>query len=225
MNPTIALTPMELDELKQAWQTMDRRLQQHGALLLDERKRRTLRARLWPLALGQVLQLLFGVAMISVGVFLWRTFHELPAVLGSGIVLHVYGVATVAASGVVLAELARLDSALPVLALQQRLARLRRAYVVGSAVVGLPWWLLWMVAPIVVISLRDVQVPDAAVRWLVASAGVGVAGLLGTWWFHRWMRRPGREALARRMDDGATGGTLRRAQAELDALRAFEAEP
>jgi hypothetical protein len=49
---------------------------------------------------------------------------------------------------------------------------------------------------------------------------VGVAGLLGTLWLHRWSRKPGREALAKRLEDGAAGGSLRRAQAELDALKA-----
>jgi hypothetical protein len=225
MTHALALTHMELDELKQAWQTLDRRLAQQNTLLLHGRKRRTLRARLWPLALGQALQLLFGVLTIVIGVALWRTFTHIPLVLVLGIIVHVYGVVVVIASCVVLSHFARLDSSEPVLALQQRLAELRRAYVVGGAVVGLPWWLLWMVPPAVVAALRvEHGTHGAFPEWLIACFAVGVLGLLGTWWFHRWSRRPGREALAQRLMDGATGGSLRRACAELDALRAFESE-
>ena len=59
---------------------------------------------------------------------------------------------------------------------------------------------------------------------LEVTRGLGKTGLVGTLVFHHWLHRPGREALAKRMDDGAAGGSLRRAQAQLDELKRFMAE-
>jgi hypothetical protein len=53
---------------------------------------------------------------------------------------------------------------------------------------------------------------------------IGIAGLLGTWWFHRWSRSASRPKLARAMEDSVTGGNLRKAQAILGEISHFEAE-
>ncbi len=219
---------MELDELKQAWQTLDRRLQQQNALqfeALRERKAGTIKASLRPLFWGQLVQMLFGIATVVAGVWLWKNFAAITTVLVAGIIVHLYGVATIIASGAVLGGISKIDRSLPVLELQQRLATLRRTYIISGAVVGLPWWLLWMVPPVVVVSLHAQQTGATAFSpALLGWCAVGVAGLIATLWFHRWSHKPGREALAKRLDDGAAGGSLRRAQAELDALKAYEIE-
>jgi hypothetical protein len=219
---------MDLDELKLAWNTLDQRLQRQSALQLAElhdRRTRDLRSSLRPLALGQALQMLFGVGAIAVGVLLWSTFASLTTVFVVGLIVHVYGVAAIAAAGVVLGGIARIDRTLPVVELQRRLARLRRAYIVSGAVVGLPWWLLWMAPPIVIASLRNAQNGAAGLpAWLWLSLAASVLGLLATWAFHRWLQQPGREDLAQRMHASAAGGSLRRAQAELDALERFARE-
>ena len=216
---------MELDELKQAWQTLDRRLQQQHSLQFAELHERTagkIRSRLRPLFWGQLLQMLFGIAAIVVGVAIWNTMWMLTPALIGGIVVHVYGIATTAVSGLVLQRIVRIDSSLPVLELQQRLAQLRKTYVISGAVAGLPWWLLWMVPPVIAASLQNAQHgTEGLPAWLWMSIAVGVLGLLATWGFHHWLHRPGREALATRMDISAAGASLRKAQAELDALRAY----
>lgn len=219
-------TTMELDDLKQAWQSLDRRLERQNALLAmqwrDDRARK-LRSSLRPLFFGQLLQMLFGIAMVVAGVWLWKNFSTIAIVLASGIVVHLYGVATIVASGVVLGGISRIDRSLPVLELQRRLATLRKAYIIGGAVVGLPWWVLWMVPPMVLMSLRAHQADGVASLppWAWAWLAFGVAGLLGTLWFHRWSRKPGREAMVERLNDSAAGGSLRRAQAELDDLKRY----
>jgi hypothetical protein len=217
--------PMELDELKQAWQSLDRRLEQQNTLhraLLHERGIGKLRSRLRPLFWGQLLQMLLGIVTVIAGVWLWKSFHTVPAVLICGIVLHVYGVAAIVAGGVVLGGIARIDRSLPVLDLQQRLAKLRRAYVVSGMVVGLPWWVLWMVPPVVVAALKNAQAGvDGLPGWIWITFAACALGLIGTLALDRWLKRPGREALAARIDDAAAGGSLRRAQAELEALRRY----
>lgn len=219
---------MELDELKQAWQSLDRRLQQQNALQfaeLHERGVGKIQSRLRPLFWGQLLQMLFGIAVMVSGVAIWHTMWMLTPALVAGIVVHIYGIATTAVSGIVLQQTARIDSSLPVLELQQRLMRLRKAYTISGAVAGLPWWLLWMVPPIVVASLHNAQRgTEGLPAWLWISIAVGVLGLIATWGFHGWLHRPGREALANRMAISAAGASLRKAQAELDALKAYENE-
>jgi hypothetical protein len=221
---------MDLDELKLAWQSLDQRLQRVETLHLDDvRERRVLAVRtsLRPLALGQSVQLAFGVAMIVVGVMLWSSFTALVPVLVAGLVLHAYGVVTIVAAGTVLGGIVRIDRSLPVLELQRRLAKLRRAYVVGGMIVGLPWWVLWTVIPIVGTSLAAAEhgaVDPNVWLWIGSSVAVGVGGLVATWAFHRWAHLPGREALAQRLDDAAAGSSLRRAQAELDALQRFASD-
>ena len=148
---------MELDYLKQAWQTLDRRMQQQNALqltLFREQKIGRIKTSLRPLFWGQVLQMMFGIATVVAGVWLWRNYSSNTAIVICGIVVQLYGIATIIASDVVLVGIARIDRSLPVLELQQRLAKLRRDYLIGGAVVGLPWWLLWMVPPVIIMSLH-----------------------------------------------------------------------
>lgn len=216
---------MELDDLKQAWQTLDRRMQQQNALqltLFREQKIGRIKTSLRPLFWGQVLQMMFGIATVVAGVWLWRNYSSNTAIVICGIVVQLYGIATIIASDVVLVGIARIDRTLPVLELQQRLAKLRRDYLIGGAVVGLPWWLLWMVPPVILMSLHmqntgQTALPTAVFGW----AAFGVLGLLATLGFYRWLRRPSRSALAKRLDDSAAGSSLRKAQAELDGLKAF----
>jgi hypothetical protein len=225
METTMKHAHLELDDLRQAWQSLDQRLQRQTDLqraLLHDRRVEGMRSRLRPLWFGQIAQLLFGLGATVAGVWLWRHPAELLPMFVSGIAVHAYGIATIVAAIAVLTGIAGIDRSLPVLELQQRLAKLRRAYIVGGLVVGLPWWLLWMVPPVVFVSMHA-----PASGAIFASPGfwvwlcAGAAGLLGTLGVLRWARRPGREALAQRLDDAAAGSSLRRAQAEIDALAAY----
>jgi len=217
---------IEIDDLKQAWQTLSTRLEQQSAVqleLLQLARVDKLKSSLRPLFWGQLMQLLFGFAMILAGVWLWTTFSTLTPVLVMGIIMHLYGVATIITSCIVMARITLIDRSLPVLELQQRLLHLRKASIVSSAVAGLPWWLLWMLPPAVLIGIAQDSgqgLPLGVWSWF-AFGGVG---LLGTWCFHRWSQRPGREDLAKRLHDLAAGNSLRKAQAELDALKAFAQE-
>jgi hypothetical protein len=221
-------TLMELDELKQAWQTLDRRLQQQNTLhhaILHEQKTGRIRSSLRPLFRGQVAQAAFGIAAALAGAWIWRHLPALPMVIACSLLLLAYGVATTIAAGVVLEGIAGIDRSLPVLELQRRLAKLRRAYIVGGLVAGLPWWVLWAVPPVILLSLHahatgSASLPAAAWGWFAS----GAIGLVATLAFLRWARRPGRELLAKRLDDAAAGSSLRRAQAELDALARFAEE-
>lgn len=172
---------IELAELKRAWQALDANLQRQNdiqyALLHDKRVRRV-RSRLRPLLVGQCLQMLFGIALIVLGVDVWRHYWEVPHLLVTGVLIHVFGVATVAAGGTVLSLIARIDHSQPVLELQRRLAEVRRAYVVSGLLVGMPWWVAWV--PFLMAMAASVAGVDAYERaggtwfgnWLLISVAV-----------------------------------------------------
>lgn len=219
---------MELDDLKQAWQTLDRRLQQQHALDLELRRSRELdkvRHHLRPLWWGQLAQMLFGFACVLLGAGCWSNHPDQWPLWLAGGVMHAYGLATMIAGGITLGLVARLDHAAPVLRIQKQYARLRRFYVVSGMAVGLAWWVLWV--PFVMALAGLDPRTDARVfmqPWVYAGLACGVAGLLGTWWFHRWARHPERPRLARALEASLTGASLRRARQRLDELARFEAE-
>ena len=218
---------MELDEFKSAWQSLDARLARDNALnlqLLRERRTDKARSSLRPLAWGQALQMAFGLAFIVLGGLLWMTRPDVASVIVAGVVVHAYGVACIVLAGATLPAIARIDYAAPVLEIQTALARVRKLYIIGGMVAGLPWWFLWVPILMVLAALVGVDLAARAPGLVWGGMAVGAAGLLGTWCLHRWSRRPGHARLAGAVDDAVTGRSLRRAQAQLDELRRFEQE-
>ncbi len=217
---------MELDDLKQAWQSLDRRLdQQHTLQLLAHRERKldAMRRHLRPLVWGHALQMLFGALLVVLAVSVWpRHLHETHLLL-AGLTMHVYGIAVVIFGGVMLGRISRMDHSAPVLDLQKKFARVRRQFVIGGMWVGLPWWLLWVpCAMLLFMALFGADFYRNAPLVVWSNLGVGVLGLLATWAFHRWSRHPSRPRLAKWLDDSLTGSSLRKAQGVLDEIARFE---
>jgi len=217
---------MELDDFKNAWQTLDRRLQQQNALnfeLLRGHRADAMRRGLRRLVVGQAIGMLVGVAAMFALLPLWTRpapTHDL-AVKICGIGLHVYCIGLIVFGGIMQGFVAGIDYARPVLAIQQRLLRMRKVYVIGGMLIGLPWWFL--AAPLLVVLTRGAILDNApSVIWI--QLAIGAVGLAATAWFHHWAHRPNREKLGRWLDDSAAGGSIRRAQAALDELRRFEQE-
>ncbi|MFT3756900.1 MAG: serine/threonine protein kinase [Pseudoxanthomonas sp.] len=216
---------MEPDDIKTAWHDLGEQLERHQAIqfqLLRERKLDRMQRSLRPLFWGQVLQMLLGVGMIVLGVACWQRNLHLPGYLIAGIVVHAYGVACIALGGITLGLIGTLDPAAPVLKIQKQLTTLRRFYAFNGMAVGLPWWVMWLPVVLAFAGLRDNPPQGSTPTWIWINLGVGLTGLLATWWFHRWSRSPKRPRLAKRMDDTVTGSSLRRAQAQLDELKSFE---
>lgn len=217
---------MELDDFKNAWQTLDRRLQQQNALnfqLLRSHRVDAMRRGFRPLVIGQAIGMLVGVAAMLALLPLWT--HAAPthdlAVKICGIGLHAYCVALIVFGGIMQGFVAGIDYAAPVLAIQQRLLKMRRFYIVGGMLLGLPWWFL--AAPLLVVLTRGAILDQApSVIWI--QLAIGAAGLAATGLLHRWAQRPGREKISRWLDDSAAGGSIRRAQAALEELHRFDRE-
>ncbi|MCW5579361.1 MAG: hypothetical protein KIS89_12010, partial [Dokdonella sp.] len=102
---TPATRPLELDDLKSAWQALDRQLQRQSTLQwqwLRERKLDTVRSNLRWLYWGQIAQILLGDALIYFGIMASIRFRAEPHLLACGLFLLGYGVLVVVLGGVML---------------------------------------------------------------------------------------------------------------------------
>jgi hypothetical protein len=217
-------TTMELDDLKSAWQSLDRRLQLDNALRLQDLRERRLdkaRGNLRPLVLGLALQALLGIGLIVLGVACWHQNLEVPGLLLTGILLHAFGVLNVAFAGIVTGLAASMNYAASVLAIQKRLRLLLRLQVLNSNACGAPWWIAWVLVVVGFAGLSPGHVVGPTPAWIWISLALGLAGMLATWaWTARAARK--REGLYARMDDGADG--IRRSLHLLDDIEGFEQE-
>ncbi len=218
---------MELDELKAAWQTLDQRLQREQAIslaLYSHHKLDSTRSSLRPLYMGQLVQLFGGILIILLAGLLWSTKPTAIPVIVAGVIVHVYGIACVIMAALVLSAIRRIDYSGSVVEIQSKLARVRRAYIIGGIVIGLSWWLLWIPFLMVLAGLAHVDVYSRAPSVVWIGTAVGVAGLLGTRWLCRYSQSEPHSRLRHAVDDAITGRSLQRAQAYLDEIRRFEAE-
>jgi len=210
-------TAMELDELKSAWQTLDRHLQQQTTLnahLLRERKldkvSKGMRRRYW----AKIVQILFGDALIYFGILCTMRYLGNTSLLICSVFMLLYGVLIVVFGGVSLARISRIDYAAPVLDIQKQVGALHRAHVTANRWAGLPWWFLWFA--IFALEMKgnvgvDLFVSAPLVVWI--SMVIGVIGFVATLWFYR--RSP-------KSDNAATPRGLRDARSALDEIARFE---
>lgn len=219
---------MELDELKQAWQAIGQRLERQQdiqwQLLRDsklDRVRRHLRGLFW----GQALQMLLGIGLIVLGVACWTRNTDVPGLLATGLVVHAFGVVTVAMAGITIALAGSVDYSAPVMAIQKRMALLLRFFTLNANVCGAPWWIMWVLVVVAFAGLGEVDPAAGTPTWIVASLAIGLVGLLATWgWMASRRSRttpPGRDG-ACNVADGGDG--IRRGQRLLDEIARFERE-
>ncbi len=217
---------MELDEMKQAWQSLASRLDHQETLALREYQARhvdRVRGYLRPLIIGQIFQLLCGLGMSFVFGSFWIDHLGSMTLLVSGVLLHAYGVAYILAAARELYILGSIDYSAPVLAIQKRFAHLRAWRLRSGLYIGLAGCVLWV--PFIVVCFQmlfGVDLMEVAPLFVWILVASGVASALVLYLFARWLRYPQRAALATRLYNSALGWTLRRAQQALDEVGRFE---
>jgi hypothetical protein len=221
---------MELDEMKQAWARMDLRQDGMEALLRrDFRDRRLDKARStlrWSL-LGQAVEIACWLAFVVFVASFWVAHRHVTHLLVIGLLLHAYGIAGIWSSATQLFLLSRIylfDA--PVLVLQRRLAQLRRFRMVSTLALGLPWWFLWLLVPLVVLTWwSGVDMFAGAAGWIWANMAVGVAGTAFSLWLARRLAgRPIKSPWLQRVVDDMSGCSLARVSRQLDEIARFEHE-
>ncbi len=218
---------MELEELKTTWETLNQHMKRENAIslaLYTDRKLANARSRLRPLFFGQILQLFFGLAFLFLAAALWSSGPTAISVIVAGVAVNAYGVGCIIAAGVVMGAIANIDYAGSVLEIQDRLARVRRAYIVGGIVAGLTWWFLWIPLVMVLLGLIHVNLYAHAPSVIWGSIAVGVIGMAGMLWFYAYSRKPGHERVRRFVDQAVVGRSIQKAQAQLEEIRKFAQE-
>ena len=221
---------METDQLKQAWQMLDHRLQQQQALNLDlfmqrriDRTRSTLR---W-MMLRQSAQIAIwtAVLMIIVGPF-WIEHRATTHLLVFGLILHAYAVLTIGTSVLQILLMTRIDLDKPVVWIQRQLVQLRSLRIKHHLLLSLPWWSLWIVGLVVGVKWwLGVDLYVISPKFFYMTLGVGFVGLLVTLWIARRLaaraRLTGEPAP---MADDLAGHSLRRAIDRMQEIARFEKE-
>lgn len=218
---------MELEELKATWETLNRHLKRESAIslaLYTDQKLANARSRLRPLYIGQILQLFFGLSFVLLAATLWSTRPTAVSVIVAGVLVNAYGVGCIIAASIVMGAISHIDYAGSVLEIQERLARVRRAYIVGGIVAGLTWWFLWIPLLMVVLALVHVNLFAHAPSVVWSGLAVGMAGLGGMLWLYARSRKPSHDRLRHFVDQAVVGRSLQKAQAQLDEIRQFSRE-
>ena len=217
-------TTMELDELKSAWQTLDRRLERQSALNLHifvEGKLDKVRASLRRLYWGKIAQILFGDALIYFGIMSAIRYHDTPCLLACSAFMLAYGLLIVVLGGVTIGKVSSIDYGAPVLEIQKRVGALQRFQLIGSRCAGLPWWLLWIAIFVLEVKANlDTDLFVAAPAFVWASVAVGVVGLLASTSLYRlWRQR--RPDAVRKFEDQSFR-SLADARRTLEEIERFE---
>lgn len=214
---------MDLDDMKQAWQSLDRQMARRYALDLEqyrERKIGSARFRLLPVKLGLVSRMVLGAAIIATSAWFWAAHLGSLHLIVSGVLLQAYGLLLVISAAREMQMLVDIDYAAPVLAIQRRLAELRVWRVRLVPVWMITGCFVWIPATLVVFKAglgADIYLnAPEVVLYLLASGGVA---MLAFWLLARWL--PG---VASVLNDSSVGGSLGRSQRALDDIARFEAE-
>lgn len=205
---------IEMHELEQAWQGLDERLEQQGALLHELRRRDAVdavRARLRGMSLRQLAQLAVGLLIVLWAGGYWVDHWGQAHLVAYGMAIHLYGLALLIAAAVQLTRLVRMDYRAPVLDVQRQLLALRRLRIRSERGLLILGFVMWV--PLLFVAVRrflhlDVWLTRPEVVWWNLAAGVGLAAVVA-WLTHRF-----RDMFAR----DAAGRSLREAEAELAEL-------
>jgi hypothetical protein len=215
----------ELDDLKTAWQTLNRSLERQHTLTLHQFKETKIgrfRSGLRPLVLGQLSLLIIGAVITVASAQFWVKHLDAPFLLGCGLFLQSYGIMFIAFAARDLLLIRRIDYSAPVVEIQKQLAELRSWHIRAAAWHGLTGSVAWLPVMIVVLYLMGANAftdKPAKVAWLTSTAAVC---LLANYGLMRLARSPGK--CGRSLRNSWIGFAVNRAQATLDEIEEFERE-
>ncbi|MEP6482840.1 MAG: hypothetical protein ABJB01_00215 [Rudaea sp.] len=213
---------MELDDLKMAWQALDRHMQKQSALnthIFREQKLHKVSVDLRWFYWGKVAQILFGDALIYFGILCTMRYLAVPHLLICSVSMLVYGVLVVVLGGLTLGWVSRIDYAAPVVQIQKRVSALHRFQIIANLCAGLPWWFLWIAIFILEVKANlGVDLIVTAPGFIGISIAVGMVGLVASIWFYRRSRGAG----GSRMSSATVPRRLRDAKNALDEIAQFE---
>jgi hypothetical protein len=217
---------MELDELKQQWQELDRKLDRSIALnlrLLTEKRIRWTRLCLVPALLIQPVQIVIGLAMTIFFARFWiANLGTWPLVI-SGVFLHALSVGLIIDAVVRTLLIVRINYASPVVTIQRYLALMRRWEIRSFK---WTWVAVWLAPPaLLVVGARlstNVNLWSVAPNAVIYTAIGGLVGVGLSYLFDLFARRSPRLNAA--MNSMYVGYSIAGAQKSLDEIDEFTRE-
>ena len=220
---------MELDEMKLAWQAMGQQLERQNALqleLLRQGRADRLHRHLRPLAWGQSLLIVLGVAIMLWGISFWSTHLGIWQAVACGAFMQLFGTLAFAFPIRLLVMQQGIDYTAPVLDIQRRLARMRVWRVkVEAPVFAVLGGVVWIPALLMLAQYEGDRVGlnlwqqgwrPGLMAWLLLSVAVSV----GLVFLIRFVLR--RLGHGRWLENGMAGNAIVRAEAALEEMARFE---
>ncbi|RDS84757.1 hypothetical protein DWU98_01990 [Dyella monticola] len=213
---------MELDDMKLAWQALNRQLERQQTLstqLFLESRLDKVRHGLRPLFWGQVLQIVFGALISVMAASFWVSRVTMTPLLLWGVLVHVLGIFMIVAGARNLYLLQRIDYSAPILDIQRRIAQLRawRARVEGpaSAVLGAVVWVPLIMIELVRNGLNPDSVTSELGSYLVISGVVSLGLVLLAYGLIRYFGQ------RRWLENNWAGTSVQRAESMLEDIARF----
>jgi hypothetical protein len=218
---------MELDEFKQQWRDLDRKLDRSLALnlrLLTETRTRKSKLRLLPLLLWQPVDLVVGSVLIAYFAHFWLTNLDSIPLAASGLVLQAFSVGLVIDAVIRVLLIVRINYAAPVVTIQRYVALLRQWEIRAFK---WSWIACWLATPALLLvgvkAAAGVNAWALSPAWIIGSAVFGVVGAALSLGFARWARNS-KGKLGAAMDRFYVGHSIAGAQAALDEIDEFARE-
>ena len=214
----------ELDDLKTAWQSVNRNLERQHTLALHQFKESKLsrfRSALRPLATGQMIQLICGAILAGLSAQFWMTHLSTYHLMMYGILLHGYGIMLAGFAVRDLILMRGIDYGAPVVALRKQVEALRLSRLRAGMWFGIAGCFIWLPLMLMIFFWLGVDVWSAkpqVVAWLVLNSFVSVvlAGAV------LYSFRHGQNKLAQYLRESSVGRSVSRATAALDEIARFE---
>lgn len=216
---------MELEDMKLAWQTLNRQLEQQQALniaLLTESRLDKLRHGLRPLFWGQVIQIVVGALVALMAVSFWFPRVAIVHFLVWGLLVHAFGILMIVTAARNLHLIKQVDYAAPVLDIQRRIASLRAWRVrVEAPLYAVTGSFVWI--PLVLMAIASSGVdPQAVAPQLVGYLTLSGVVSLGLVALVAWLVR--RAGHRRWLENNLAGTSVRKAESMLEQMERFKQE-
>jgi hypothetical protein len=219
------MTASTLDDLKTAWQALDRRLERQHTLALHQFKETrvaSLRSGFRPIITGRILQTIAGLILAVCAGSFWFDHRGTPHLLIYGLLLHASGVMMMVFAIRDLFLIHAIDHEAPVLAIQRQLAALKAWRLRAGVWFAVAGCLLWLPGLLIVLYLLGADVwvhKPEVVYWNIAVSFLCLGAAYGLLWLSR---RPGQERLANYLRESSVGKSVTRAQEMLAEIERFE---
>ena len=220
---------MELEDLKTAWEQLERRVEVAEMRLHEYREQRTVgawRRLLMRMTAGQAIQAVLSVMAIAVAAPFWIQHRHIPHLLIAGLTLHIYGVAMVCSCVLQIVLIGRIYYTGSVVMCQRRTLEFQRLRVLSSLALGLPWWILWIPVTMVVAErFMGADLYRASAGWIQLSLVIGLCGIatsIGV--ARRLAAHPPESKVLRKVIDSLSGCSLARTIRQFEEIQRFAGE-